>query len=242
MKCLSEHDVVILAGGLGTRLRDLFPDRPKVMVPVDGQPILAYLIEQVRRAGARRIILALGHLSQMVQEYVKHKEDGDLTIVTHVEENLLGTGGALRAVLPLIESETVLVMNGDSLTKVDLRELLKFHRGRSALLSVVVTFMPDVGRYGVVETDNDGLVLSFTEKPEQGQAGGYINAGLYLVQRTVICQIPPKQKVSLERDVFPLLCGGGFYALKGQYPFIDIGTPESYRLANDFFTERHYDY
>jgi len=234
MTCLRELDVVVLAGGLGTRLRPLFPHYPKVMVPVNDKPFVRYLIKQVQSFGACRIILSLGYLAEIVQEYVKSQEWENLDIVTSIESAPRGTGGALRSVLPLINSKTVLVMNGDSFTKVDLYRFLEFHQSRPALLSMVLTYLPNVDRYGVVETDDDGMVKSYMEKPSTGQSGGYINAGLYLIEKTEIREISPEQQVSLERDVFPRFCNRGFYAMKGEFPFIDIGTPESYSLANSF--------
>ena len=242
MTCLKELDVVILAGGLGTRLRPLFPYCPKVMVPVNDKPFVRYLIEQVQSFGARRIILALGYLAEVVQEYVESQKWKELEIITFVESDPRGTGGALRSVLPLIKSKTALVMNGDSFTKVDLCRFLEFHKSRPALLSMVLTYLPNTERYGVVETDDDGLVKSYMEKPISGQSGGYINAGLYFIEKTAIRKISPEQQVSLERDVFPCFCNRGFYAMKGEFPFIDIGTPESYSLAHSFFGGETHDY
>ena len=102
---------------------------------------------------------------------------------------------------------------------------------------MVLTHQPDVAQSGVVETADDGSVISFTEKPPQRRSGGYINAGLYLMQREAIMEIPEGGPVSIEKDVFPRFCGRGFYALKGDFPFIDIGTPESYGRAGEFFRQ-----
>jgi NDP-sugar pyrophosphorylase family protein len=235
VKCLIELDVVVLAGGLGTRLHPVLKDLPKVMAPVNGRPFLDYLLEQVRSSGARRVVLALGHLSGAVQDYIATRERDGLDIVLHIESEPRGTGGGLREVLHLTESETVLGMNGDAFTRADLGQFLDFHRARKAAISLLLTHVPNVGRYGLVDADDDGLVRSFDEKPESSESGGYINAGVYLFERLAIEPIPVGRPVSLETEVFPQACGRGLYAMKGDFPFIDIGTPEAYESAARFF-------
>jgi len=228
-------DTVILAGGLGTRLRSLFTDRPKVLVPIHGVPFLRHYLGWLRGFGARRIILALGHMADRVQDYLRSETWPGMEIETFVENRPLGTGGAVRAVLPLTRSETVLVANGDSLARADLGEFVAFHRRKRATVSMLLTRVEEVGQSGLVETNADDAVVSFTEKPAGRAAGGHINAGLYLMQREAIAAIPAGGPVSLEREVFPRFCGRGFYALKGEFSFIDIGTPDSYRRASQFF-------
>jgi NDP-sugar pyrophosphorylase family protein len=235
--CLNDIDVIILAGGFGTRLRSLFADRPKVLVPVNGVPFLRCFLDWLRNFGARRIILSLGYQADLVQAYVKSEDWPGLEIESFVEANPLGTGGAVRAVLPLIRSATALVTNGDSLTRIELCRFVEFHRRKQARLSMVLTHQANVSQSGLVETAADDSVTSFAEKPQQNSAGGYINAGLYLLQRDTIAEIPADQPVSIERDVFPKFCGRGFFAMKGEFAFIDIGTPESYHRAGEFFRQ-----
>ena len=236
-KCLSEIDVVIVAGGSGTRLRPVFADLPKVMAPVNGKPFLGYLLCQLRGFGARRVTLALGYLSKAVQEYVNSYSGNGMRISAHVEPEPRGTGGAVREVLPFVESKYALIMNGDAFTKADLCLLVGFHRSRQARISILATFLSNVGRFGLVETDEDGMVSAFREKPDSAGVGGYVNAGVYVFDRTAIEGIPADRPVSLETEVFPKLCGRGLYALKGDFPFIDIGTPESYAAAGNFFSK-----
>jgi NDP-sugar pyrophosphorylase family protein len=222
---------------LGTRLRSELPDVPKVLAPVGDTPFLNYVLENLRSFGARRVILALGHLSSEVEEYARTWTGPNLKLVTHVESGARGTGGALREVLGLVESETTLALNGDAFTRADLIAYLAFHRQKRARVSLLLTFMSDVSRYGLVDVDEDGEVLSFIEKPDPTSAerGGYINAGVYLLQREVIAEIPSGKAVSVEKEVFPAMCGNGLYAMRGRFPFIDIGTPESYASAKGFF-------
>jgi NDP-sugar pyrophosphorylase family protein len=236
LNCLSEIDVVILAGGLGTRLRRVLPNTPKVMAPVDGKPFLRYVIDRLGRSGARRVVLSLGHLADDVVDYVDGQDWHGIEVVSHVEPEPMGTGGALREVLPLVGSGTVMAMNGDAFARAGLDSFVDFHRSSGATISILLTFVHDVGRYGVVEADDDGRVRSFDEKPQSGDGGGYVNAGVYLFQRTAIEGIATGRPVSLEREVFPRECGRGLYGFRGSFPFIDIGTPESYGSAGEFLT------
>jgi len=232
---LQNIDVVILAGGFGTRLRSGVSDRPKVLVPINGVPFLKCYLEWLRGFGARRVVLSLGYMAEMVQDFVKNEDWNGMEILANVETTPLGTGGAVRACLPLVTSPDAFVTNGDSVTRLDLARFVEFHRAKSARLSMVLTHQPQVSSSGLVETDANDAVTSFTEKPQGATTGGYINAGLYLMKREAIEEIPADKPVSIEKDVFPKFCGKGFYALKGEFPFLDIGTPESYQRAGEFF-------
>lgn len=232
---LGDIDIVILAGGEGRRMREAFPQSPKALLPVGGRPFIGHLLDQVRAFGARRVILALGHLSDAVVDYVKDTAWENLEILTHIEAPLRGTGGAVLAVRPILKSSTTLIMNGDSYVRADLRSFLVFHRSRPAAVSMLLTYQGNMDRFGTVVTDGEGRVQSFLEK-EAGD-GGYINAGLYLMERAAIAAIPPGRVVSLEREVFPGICGHNFYAMKGRFSFIDVGTAESYARADTFFRE-----
>ena len=234
---LHDIDIVILAGGQGTRLRELFPDRPKCLVPINGVLFLRHYLDWLARFGARRVILSLGYKAQMVTDYVQSETWPGLVIESNVESTPLGTGGAVRACLPLIKAGTALVTNGDSVTKVDLGKFVAFHRRKHARLSMLLTYQPHVADSGLVATDADDAVTSFTEKPTDRTTGGYVSAGIYLMQRAAIAEIPADGPVSIERDVFPRFCGRGCYAFKGKFAFIDIGTPESYQRAAEFFSE-----
>ena len=235
---LQNIDVIILAGGFGTRLRSIFSDRPKVLVPINGVPFLKCYLEWLRSFGAQRVILSLGYMAEMVQEFVKNEDWNGMEILANIETTPLGTGGAVRACLPLVKSPAAFVTNGDSVTRLDLARFVEFHRAKSARLSMVLTHQPQVSSSGLVATDVNDAVTAFTEKPQGATSGGYINAGLYLMQREAIEEIPADKPVSIEKDVFPKFCGRGFYAMKGEFPFIDIGTPESYQRAGEFFLQK----
>lgn len=225
---LAGLDVVILAGGRGTRLQSVPGDVPKPLRPVDGRPFLSYLVEQVRGAGARRVILSLGYRPEAFQDFAA-RENTEIS----VEPTPLGTGGGLRTALPLVRAETLLAMNGDSYAAVDLALLAHLHRRRKALATMLLAEVPDAARYGRVEIDDDGRIERFAEK---GKAGpGLINAGVYVLQRAVVEAIPAGREVSLERETFPSLIGGPFFGEPGAFPFMDIGTPESYAASAEFF-------
>lgn len=228
-------DAVILAGGLGTRLRSALPDRQKVLAEIGGRPFLELLIESVREAGAKRIILALGHQADQVLSFIQDRQWRGLELVPSVEPAVLGTGGALGFALAKIHTDTVLALNGDSFAAADFAGFLKFHHARKAIISLLLVPMKAAGRYGLVETDDAGSVIRFVEKPSESGHSVYINGGIYLFAKEAIAKIGSGSEVSLEREVFPQYCGAGLYAMKQDVPFIDIGTPESWRMADTFF-------
>ena len=221
-------DVVILAGGRGTRLQPVGGDVPKPLRPVDGRPFLSHLVDQVRGAGAERVVLSLGHNPEAFRDFAAREG-----LETAIEPSPLGTGGGLRNALPLLRSEAVLVMNGDSYAGVDLRLLQAVHRRRRARATMLLAEVADAARYGRVEIDDDGSVIGFMEKGEPGP--GLINAGVYVLHRSVVEAIPEGRAVSLERETFPSLIGDRFYGEPGEFAFIDIGTPESYAASTAFF-------
>ncbi len=227
-------DTIVLAGGLGTRLRAAVADRPKVLAPVLGRPFLDRLLDWLEARGARRVILALGHMADQVTAHVAAHPRPGVDVLASVEPAPLGTGGALRHALPLLRGSPVLVLNGDSFVAADLAALRDLHERRRARATLTLTRVADAGRYGSVEEDATGAITAFREKmPDAGP--GLINAGVYLLEREVIAAIPAGRPVSLEREVFAGLCGRGLYGSVQDAPFIDIGTPESFAAAGGFF-------
>ena len=233
-------DTVILAGGLGTRLSSILSGRQKVLAEVGGQPFLAKLLDFYSVAGAERIILAAGHRASEVENFVT-RQDGAPQIVVSIEPSPRGTGGALRHALPYLQSSTVLVANGDSFAAFNLAALVKFHHERRSVITLALAFAENTARYGRVEIGERGDVLKFEEKPAtvsgSPPVSGYINAGIYLMNREVIAGLPADATISLEREVFPQWLGRGLFALAADVPFIDIGTPASWREAETFFAE-----
>ena len=225
---------VILCGGLGTRLSPVLKDRPKTLAPVSGRPFLAYLLDQLADAGIEDVILATGHFGDQVRDTFQDYYRG-IRLSYSQETEPLGTGGALRAAAEGLEH--ALVMNGDSWCAANLREFVRTHFDSGALNSIVVTAMEDCRRYGAVEVDSGGSVVAFQEKrpSDDHPLPGFINAGIYLLSRSLIESIPSGRFVSLEREIFPVWLDGRLCGWKCQGRFIDIGTPESLASADAFF-------
>lgn len=224
---------IILAGGEGTRLREVVSDVPKPMAPVAGKPFLEYLILQLKQGGIREIILSTGYKRETVKAYFGTGERWGVRISYSEEEFPLGTGGALRkaSVLPdAPDAGPVLVLNGDSFLEIDLRALAAFHAGKNARATMGLVFLEDTSRYGRVETDSAGQVIAFAEK--SAGSPGRINGGVYVFGRDILASIP-EGKVSLETEVLPLLVGRGLYGMETKGFFRDIGIPHDYRGLNE---------
>lgn len=233
LDALAEIPVAILAGGLGTRLRPSIGERPKVVAEVNGRPFLAYLLDQVARFGFRDVVLCVGFQADAVEAALGARH-GPLRLLYSRESAPLGTGGALRLALPLLEGPAAMVMNGDSYCDADLAAAWARHRERRASATLVLVEMADTSRYGRVEVDLGDSICRFVEK-QDGSTPGWINAGIYLLDRARIEAIEPGRALSFERDVLPGWVGTGLMGHRTQARFIDIGTPQSYSDASRFF-------
>jgi len=229
---LSQVTAVILAGGLGTRLRTVVADRPKVLAAIHGRSFLTYLLDQVVEAGVESATLCTGYMGEMVQAEIGPLYRG-MPVRYSQETSPLGTAGAVRAAFSSAVSDPVLVMNGDSCCKADFAQFAAWHAAHQAEASILLTHVPDTGRYGRVDITADGRIQRFQEKGAH-QGPGWINAGIYLLSRRIVSGIPEGQAVSLERDIFPDLVGRGLFGYQTESKFLDIGTPESYAKAERF--------
>lgn len=226
---------VILSGGLGTRLRSVVNDRPKVMALVAGRPFLTHLLDQLAESGIRRVVLCTGYMADTVQGELGNEYRG-MELAYSTEENPLGTGGALRNAAVLLSGEMLLVLNGDSYCHCDISGFIRSQAASGVYAGMVLARVDDVARFGTVLTDNDSIVESFIEKG--GQTGpGWINAGIYLLPVDLVHKIAPERQVSLEREVFPLLIAKGLYGYHCTGSFIDIGVPEEYQRSQTFFPD-----
>lgn len=222
----------ILSGGLGTRLRAVLPDRPKVLAPVDGRAFLDILIARLVQQGLRRFVLLLGHRSQQVVDFVRARRQAwpeDLDVEISVESQPLGTAGALKLAGGLCD-RCFFLLNGDTYLDLDIDALLRVHHDTNALVTLAGTTVEDAGRYGRLEVSKMGLVERFREKDTTATAG-LINGGVYLMERAILDHIAADVPVSLEKDVFPaLLRAGERIAVSPQTgAFFDIGTPVDYQ-------------
>ena len=227
---------VILVGGKGTRLNKTVSDRPKPMAEVAGRPFIEWVLLAIREQGIRRIVLGTGFKGDMISGYFGDGSRLGLNIEYAQEHEPLGTAGALRHAWKLTAARTLLVMNGDSYCPFDLKRFAEAHAKAEARATLWLVRAEDVSRYGSVEIAGDGSVKAFYEK-SSAQRCGLISAGMYLLDRDVIATVPEGTMVSLEKEVLPKLIGKGLYAIAGQGPFVDIGTPESYTLASTVLAE-----
>ncbi len=218
----AQTDVIVLCGGLGTRLRDVLDGKPKPMATVEAKPFLEILVERVAQQGFKRFILCVGYQAEEIEKYFH--DGGGRTFLFSREDAPLGTAGALKLCEPLRRSEVSLVMNGDSFCDLDSTLLLERHAVLGGCGTIAVA--PSGGRAdgGVVEFGADGRIAAFREK-SPGDAA-YINAGVYALAGRAFAEIPPDRPCSLEREIFPALISSGLYAYPVSAPLYDIGTPE----------------
>lgn len=226
---------VILAGGEGTRLRPLTYETPKQMLPIVGRPMLEWVVSHLAAHGISEVVLALGYLPHRVVNAYPDQMVCGVPVSYVVEQHPLDTAGGLRhAAAAAGINETFVAMNGDVMTDLDLAAMVHFHHQRPTDLTVAVRPVSDPSSFGVVDFASDGAVSTFVEKPAPGStSSNHINAGVYVLEPSVLDRIEPSARVSLEREVFPLLARDRrIFA----YPFddywIDTGTPTSYLRAN----------
>jgi NDP-sugar pyrophosphorylase family protein len=233
---------LILAGGLGTRLRSLLRDRPKPMAPVKGRPFLEYQINQLRAHGLSDIVLCVGHLAHHIQNHFGDGRDRGVQVTYAEETELLGTAGAIKSAQSFID-DTFLVLNGDSYLEVDFLGLIEFHRQRQSADSrtigtIATVAVDDATSYGKIELNGEARLLGFEEKVETGP--GWINGGVYVLESTVLDLIPAGRVASIEKETFPLILKQNRRLLG--YPvqgfFVDIGTPEGYHRFCQYIEER----
>ena len=236
MSDLSQVTAVILAGGLGTRLRDVVSERPKVMAEINGKPFLYYLLDQLVGSNIEKIVISTGYMGYFIEKRLGNSYKG-FQIDYSVEESPLGTAGALKLAEQMVDSENCLVMNGDSYTEFDAISLLMFRKEKNASTVLLVKIVPDTSRFGTVHMNEQNEIIRFTEKGETADSG-YINAGVYMIKSTELHRIPDRAPCSLEYDFFPAMIGKRIYGYKTKGKFIDIGTPESYAQAEEFFDSK----
>lgn len=219
---IGSTDVIILCGGLGTRLRSAF-DGPKALAPVGDRSFLDLLFEFAGDQGIRRFILCVGHKAEQIE--ARYRSDSSRTIVYSREETPLGTAGALKLCQRLRQSPVSIVMNGDSFCSVDLGSMLRAHHQLEAMATIALT--PAQGRAdgGNIVMDANGRIAAFAEKTKTSGAR-YINAGIYVTDDRLFEIIPSDRPSSLEKDIFPGLADKSLFGFAVDGPLYDIGTPE----------------
>jgi mannose-1-phosphate guanylyltransferase len=203
-------------------------------LPIVNRPHIDHVLDLLQRHGVDDVILTTSYLAEAFEGTVRSARERGLTVeVTH-EEEPLGTAGAIRHAAPLLRDETFLAFNADVLTDVDLGRLIELHRDRGARTTVLLTPVDDPSAFGVVPTDDDGLVEGFIEKPPVGEAPtNLINAGVYVMEPEILKRVPEGEAWSAERQLFPELADADeMYAFHLDAYWMDIGTPQKYLQAN----------
>jgi len=220
-------EVVILAGGLGTRLQSVVKDVPKPMAKINDKPFLFYLLKYLERNKVNKVILAVYYKKDVIIDYFGSNFNG-IPIVYSIEDKPLGTGGGIKKAIVYTESEDIFVLNGDTYFDIELNDLYCFHKEKFADITLALKFMKKADRYGTVEITEDGRVTKFLEKGYS--LSGLINGGIYLIKRDSFLNATkdfPKT-FSFERDLLEKTFNLKIYGKAfGEY-FIDIGIPEDY--------------
>ena len=222
-------EAIILAGGLGTRLRSVVPDLPKCMAPINGIPFISYLIDHLNKEGITNFVFSLGYKSEAFISLIEEKLPmKNFTVV--IEDEPLGTGGAIKLACEKVINENVIALNGDSLFKVNLKALMNFHLTNKANCTLALKPMKNFDRYGSVEVDTLNKIMSFKEK--KFVEYGNINGGVYAINIPSFIQLPLTSKFSMEQDYLEKYTKeGNFNGFIQDNYFIDIGIPEDYARA-----------
>lgn len=225
-------EAIVLAGGFGTRLQGVVKDLPKPMAPVNGRPFLTYILDYLIEYQYTRVILSVGYLHEKIEEFFGTQYKS-LEIDYAVETEPLGTGGGILFAMSKCKTDNVLVINGDTMFKVDLDAFERFYTEKNCLLSIVLREVDDVARYGSVTIGNNNMIILFSEKGISS-GHGFINGGVYMINRVLFEKYPQPQKFSFEKDLMEkLYTQEQFYAMPSDGYFIDIGIPEDYARAQN---------
>ncbi len=226
-------EAIIIAGGLGTRLRSVVNEQPKSMAPVADKPFLEYLLDYLIQQGIQRFILSVGYQSEAIINHFKDTYK-NCEIVYALEEEPLGTGGAIKNAMKMVMEDQVLVTNGDSLFQVDLQKQFTFHQHKNADVTLALKPMKDFDRYGRIEMDGDDRIMAFREKEYTEE--GLINGGVYLFDVAAFRNQQMPQKFSVEKNYFEAGTDRmKFYGFISEGYFLDIGIPEDFAKAQHEF-------
>jgi len=228
---------LVLAGGFGTRLKEVIHDRPKVMAPVNGKPFLEYLIMTLRKNGISEVVVSIGYLGDFIRNHFKDGKNFGTKITYCVEERPLGTGGAVKRAARFFD-DTFLVLNGDTLCNVNYREIFDFHQKMKAAITICLVKRSNVKDVGLVEINKRGNIISFLEKSKE-KGSGYVNAGLYFINPKIIRSSKWNGRFSLEKDFFPELAKiNKLFGFVVKKDFLDVGTPLGYKKTQDVLFRR----
>jgi D-glycero-alpha-D-manno-heptose 1-phosphate guanylyltransferase len=232
-------EAIILAGGFGTRLQSVVSEVPKPMAPVNGKPFLEYLLLHLKKFQVQKVILSVGYKAESIIDFFGNSF-GNLAVEYSIEEEPLGTGGAVKLAMEKCNEADVLVLNGDSFVSVNLNNFYSFHISNNSDASFCLYKINNAARYGTVELDEENRITGFAEK--KGETGaGIINGGIYLFKNKIFNGLGLPAKFSLEKDFFePNIENLNMMGYISNGYFIDIGIPEDYQRAQDDFKKFEY--
>ena len=217
---------IILAGGLGTRLRPLTYSTPKALIPVQGKTLTEHVIDVLKKLEINDITLSISYMADKIKEYFGNGEKFNLNISYAIEKVPLGTAGPL-ILLPKIQ-ETFVMVNGDNLFNLDFKKMLEQHKETKAALTIALTKVPDPSQFGVAKLENN-KILEFVEKPKENPPSNWINSGYYIIEPEVFDLVKGKEFAMMERYVFPELAKAGkLFGYKDDGQWFDTGTFENY--------------
>jgi D-glycero-alpha-D-manno-heptose 1-phosphate guanylyltransferase len=230
-------DVIILSGGEGTRLRSILPNIPKPLAPINGKPFLDLLLAYFSKwTFIKNVILAVGYKSEKIINRYKNYHEYDFDILFSQEQQLLGTGGAIKKAFSLSDTECVLVINGDTFVEIDVDDLLEFHKKNSAIITIVLKETHNTARYGTARIDYKNRIIFFGEK-EADNFHGLINAGVYVINKNIFDNIEADRVLSFEKEILPGFIGKNVFGYITYGRFIDIGLPETYEMAQEYLKD-----
>jgi D-glycero-alpha-D-manno-heptose 1-phosphate guanylyltransferase len=220
---------IVLAGGLGTRLSGIISDIPKPMASVGVRPFLEYLLDYLVEQGVEQAVLAVSHKWEVIRQHFGDSYRG-IPLGYSVEDEPLGTGGAIRQALETLPDDEIIVLNGDTLFHIDLDAFATTHRGGNSLLTIALKQVADCDRFGRVKISDNGVITEFQEKSTNGP--GWINGGIYMLNRQLLDNFPMPVKFSFEQDLIEPNIGRICpLAFQSDAYFIDMGIPEDYERA-----------
>lgn len=227
--------VMILAAGLGTRLRPLTEEIAKPMIPVVNKPVMEHIIELLASQGIKDLAVNLYYKPEIIATYFADGSKWGVDLTYSIEKSLLGNAGGLKKVKNFFGDDTFIVFSSDLLTDIELAPLIDFHKKRKALATIALTKVEDPSRFGVVETDKNGRIVAFQEKPLREEAvSNLVSCGIYVFEPEIFDYIPSGKFYDFGQDLFPFLFKKGeeLYGFEHNDYWKDIGELETYRCGN----------
>lgn len=227
---LENIDVLILCGGLGKRLRSEVGETQKVMASVNDRPFLDLLLQYLANQGFCRVVLLTGYQGEIVEQYYQ-RNPWNLTIKFSQEKEPLGTGGAIKNAKAFVRSSPFFALNGDCFCAMNYNRFLEFHLKKKALATLSVSKIRNKKDFGSIVLNAKNEIQGFLEKTSQN-VSPVVNTGIYCFEKEIFQWMPKKKRFSIETEFFPTLVGKRFFGFSSRAPFLDIGTPERYKIAN----------